>query len=35
MEIIPKLTIIAGLEMATGTYINISKPEEAAQFLRE
>lgn len=34
MEIIPKLTVIAGLEMATGTYINVSKPEEAAQFLR-
>ncbi len=35
MEIIPKLTIVAGLEMATGTYINVSKPEEAAKFLRE
>lgn len=35
MEIIPKLTIVAGLEMATGTFINVSKPEEAARFLRE
>lgn len=35
LEIIPKLTIVAGLEMATGTYINVSRPEEAAQFLRE
>ena len=35
IEIIPKLTIVAGLEMATGTFINVSKPEEAAGFLRE
>lgn len=35
LEIIPKLTIVAGLEMATGTFINVSRPEEAAQFLRE
>ncbi len=34
LEIIPKLTIVAGLEMATGTYINVSRPEEAAKFLR-
>ena len=35
LEIIPKLTIVAGLEMATGTFINVSRPEEAAQFIRE
>lgn len=35
LEIIPKLTIVAGLEMATGTFINVSRPEEAAKFLRE
>lgn len=35
LEIIPKLTIIAGLEMATGTFINVIRPEEAAQFLRK
>jgi len=34
MEIIPKLTIVAGWEMATGTYINVSRPEEAASFLK-
>jgi len=35
LEIIPKLTVVAGLEMATGTYINVTKPEEAARFLRD
>lgn len=35
IEIIPKLTIVAGWEMATGTYINVSRPEEAASFLRK
>ncbi len=34
LEIIPKLTIIAGWEMATGTYINVSRPEEAAGYLK-
>ncbi|MEW5922178.1 MAG: galactose-1-phosphate uridylyltransferase [Bacillota bacterium] len=34
LALIPKLTIVAGWEMATGTYINVSQPEEAAQFLR-
>ena len=35
LEIIPKLTIVAGWEMATGTYINVSRPEEAASYLRD
>jgi len=34
LEIIPKLTIVAGWEMATGTFINVSNPEEAANFLK-
>lgn len=34
LELIPKLSIVAGWEMATGTYINVSQPEEAAQYLR-
>lgn len=34
LEIIPKLTIVAGWEMATGTFINVAKPEEAAAFLK-
>lgn len=34
LELVPKLTIVAGWEMATGTYINVSQPEEAAHFLR-
>jgi UDPglucose--hexose-1-phosphate uridylyltransferase len=35
MEIIPKLTKIAGFEWGTGFYINPTPPEEAAKFLRE
>ncbi len=34
LEIIPKLTIVAGWELATGTYINVSLPEEAAGYLK-
>ncbi len=34
LEMIPKRTIVAGWEMATGTYINVSRPEEAAEYLR-
>lgn len=34
LEIIPKLTIVAGWEMATGTFINVSRPEEAAEYLK-
>jgi galactose-1-phosphate uridylyltransferase len=30
-----KITTIAGFEMGSGIYINISFPEETAQFLRE
>ena len=35
MEIIPKLTKIAGFEWGSGFYINPTSPEEAAKFLRE
>ncbi len=35
MEIIPKLTKVAGFEWGTGFYINPTAPEEAANFLRE
>lgn len=35
IEIIPKLTKVAGFEWGSGFYINPTAPEEAAQFLRE
>ncbi|MFH1378638.1 MAG: galactose-1-phosphate uridylyltransferase [bacterium] len=35
LEIIPKLTRLAGFEWGTGLYINPTPPEEAAKFLRE
>jgi UDPglucose--hexose-1-phosphate uridylyltransferase len=35
IEIIPKLTKVAGFEWGTGFYINPTLPEEAAQYLRE
>ncbi|MFN3323069.1 MAG: galactose-1-phosphate uridylyltransferase [Bryobacteraceae bacterium] len=35
MEIIPKLTRVAGFEWGTGFYINPTPPEEAARFLRD
>jgi len=35
IEIIPKLTRVAGFEWGTGFYINPTRPEDAAQFLRE
>ena len=35
LEIIPKLTKVAGFEWATGLYLNPTTPEEAAQVLRE
>ena len=35
IEIIPKLTNVAGFEWGTGFYINPTPPEEAAKFLRE
>lgn len=35
VEIIPKLTKLAGFEWGTGFYINPTPPEEAARFLRE
>ncbi len=35
LEIIPKLTKVAGFEWGTGFYINPTPPEEAARYLRE
>ncbi len=35
IEIIPKLTHVAGFEWGTGFYINPTPPEQAAHFLRE
>jgi UDPglucose--hexose-1-phosphate uridylyltransferase len=35
MEVIPKLTKVAGFEWGTGFYINPTPPEEAARFIRE
>ncbi|HUK57565.1 MAG TPA: galactose-1-phosphate uridylyltransferase [Nitrospiria bacterium] len=35
MEIMPRLTHLAGFERGTGFYINPTPPEEAAKFLRE
>jgi UDPglucose--hexose-1-phosphate uridylyltransferase len=35
LELIPKLTNLAGFEWGTGFYINPTPPEEAAKFLRE
>jgi UDPglucose--hexose-1-phosphate uridylyltransferase len=35
IEIMPKLTMVAGFEWGTGFYINPTPPEESARFLRE
>ena len=35
IEIIPKLTRVAGFEWGTGVYINPTPPEESAKFLRD
>lgn len=35
LEIIPKLTKVAGFEWGTGFYLNPTPPEESARFLRE
>jgi UDPglucose--hexose-1-phosphate uridylyltransferase len=35
LEIMPKLTKVAGFEWGTGFYINPTPPEESAKFLRE
>jgi len=35
IEVMPKLTRVAGFEWGTGFYINPTPPEEAARFLRE
>ena len=34
LEIIPKLTRVAGFEWGTGFFINPTPPEEAARYLR-
>jgi UDPglucose--hexose-1-phosphate uridylyltransferase len=31
----PKLTKVAGFEWGTGVYINPTRPEEAAEYMRE
>ena len=35
IEILPRLTLIAGFEVGTGFYINPTTPEDAAKYLRE
>jgi UDPglucose--hexose-1-phosphate uridylyltransferase len=35
IEVMPKLTKVAGFECGTGFYINPTPPEEAARFLRD
>jgi len=35
LEIFPRLTVAAGFEMGTGIYINVTPPEQAAEYLRE
>ena len=35
IEIVPKLTKVAGFEWGTGLYVNPTPPEESARFLRE
>jgi len=35
LEIIPKLTRVAGFEWGTGFFINPTPPEEAAKYLRD
>ena len=35
VEIIPKLTKVAGFEWATGFYLNPTSPEEAAEVIRD
>ena len=35
LQVIPRLTTPAGFEMGSGIYINVSFPEETAQFLRD
>jgi UDPglucose--hexose-1-phosphate uridylyltransferase len=35
VELVPRLTILAGLELGAGIYVNTLPPEDAAQRLRE
>ena len=35
LSIIPRLTKVAGFELGSGMFVNVSLPEENAQFLRD
>ena len=35
MEIIPRLSVVGGLELGTDVYVNVVNPDEAAKLLRE
>jgi UDPglucose--hexose-1-phosphate uridylyltransferase len=35
IQIIPRLTQVAGFELGSGIYINIALPEETAAFMRD
>ena len=34
LELVPRLTVLAGLELGAGIYVNIVAPEDAARLLR-
>jgi UDPglucose--hexose-1-phosphate uridylyltransferase len=34
MSVVPRLTKAAGFELGSGMFINVSRPEDAASFLR-
>ncbi len=35
IEVVPRLTVLAGIELGAGIYVNTVAPEEAAEQLRE
>jgi galactose-1-phosphate uridylyltransferase len=35
MELVPRLTVFAGIELGAGIYVNTLAPEDAARALRE
>jgi UDPglucose--hexose-1-phosphate uridylyltransferase len=35
VEVVPRLTVLAGLELGAGIYVNVVAPEQAAQALQE
>jgi UDPglucose--hexose-1-phosphate uridylyltransferase len=35
LEVFPRLTVLAGIELGAGIYVNTLPPEEAARELRE